>query len=31
MEWITKKNVLIAGLGLMGGSYARALKRLGGE
>ena len=29
MEWITKKNVLIAGLGLMGGSYARALKRLG--
>lgn len=29
MEWITKKNVLIVGLGLMGGSYARALSRLG--
>ena len=29
MEWITKKNVLIVGLGLMGGSCARALKRLG--
>ncbi len=29
MEWINKKKVLIVGLGLMGGSYARALKRLG--
>ena len=29
MEWISKSNVLIVGLGLMGGSYARALKRLG--
>ncbi|MER2054949.1 MAG: prephenate dehydrogenase, partial [Clostridia bacterium] len=29
MEWVAKKNVLIVGLGLMGGSYARALKRLG--
>ena len=29
MEWIHKKNVLIVGLGLIGGSYARALKRLG--
>ena len=29
MEWITKKNILIVGLGLMGGSYARALRRLG--
>ena len=29
MDWISKKNVLIVGLGLMGGSYARALKRLG--
>ena len=29
MEWISRKNVLIVGLGLMGGSYARALKRLG--
>ena len=29
MEWIQQKNVLIVGLGLMGGSYARALKRLG--
>ena len=29
MEWMAKKNVLIVGLGLMGGSYARALKRLG--
>ena len=27
MEWINKQNVLIVGLGLMGGSYARALKR----
>ena len=29
MEWISKGNVLIVGLGLMGGSYAKALKRLG--
>ena len=29
MDWMAKKNVLIVGLGLMGGSYARALKRLG--
>ncbi len=29
MEWISKSNILIVGLGLIGGSYARALKRLG--
>ena len=29
MEWISKSNILIVGLGLMGGSYAKALKRLG--
>ncbi len=29
MEWMPKKKILIVGLGLMGGSYARALKRLG--
>lgn len=29
MEWISDNNVLIVGLGLMGGSYAKALKRLG--
>ena len=29
MEWISKSKVLIVGLGLIGGSYARALKRLG--
>lgn len=29
MEWISKKKVLVVGLGLMGGSYAMALKRLG--
>lgn len=29
MEWISKDKILIVGLGLMGGSYARALKRLG--
>lgn len=29
MEWICKKNILIVGLGLMGGSYAKALKRIG--
>ena len=27
--WISKDNILIVGLGLMGGSYARGLKRLG--
>ena len=29
MEWIENKKILIVGLGLMGGSYAKALKRLG--
>lgn len=29
MEWINKRKILIVGLGLMGGSYAKALKRLG--
>ena len=29
MDWMAKKNILIVGLGLMGGSYAKALKRLG--
>ncbi len=29
MEWISESNILIVGLGLMGGSYAQALKRLG--
>ena len=29
MQWISPCNVLIVGLGLMGGSYAMALKRLG--
>ena len=29
MEWISKQSILIVGLGLMGGSYARGLKRLG--
>ena len=29
MEWISKSNILIVGLGLLGGSYAKALKRLG--
>ncbi len=29
MEWISKSNILIVGLGLIGGSYARALKKLG--
>lgn len=29
MQWISDSNILIVGLGLMGGSYARALKRLG--
>ena len=29
MQWISKGNILITGLGLMGGSYAMALSRLG--
>lgn len=29
MQWISKGNILIVGLGLMGGSYARALSGLG--
>ena len=29
MEWISRSNILIVGLGLMGGSYAKGLKRLG--
>ena len=29
MEWISKSRILIVGLGLIGGSYAKALKRLG--
>lgn len=29
MHWISKDNILIVGLGLMGGSYAKALKKLG--
>ena len=29
MEWIIKKKILIVGLGLIGGSYAKALKRFG--
>ena len=29
MQWISDSNILIVGLGLIGGSYARALKRLG--
>lgn len=29
MEWISKSNVVIVGLGLIGGSYAKALKRMG--
>ena len=29
MEWISKKNILIVGLGLIGGSYAMGLKRMG--
>ena len=29
MNWISRNNILIVGLGLMGGSYAKALKRLG--
>ena len=29
MEWINRSKILIVGLGLMGGSYAKALKRMG--
>ena len=29
MNWISNKNILIVGLGLMGGSYAKGLSRLG--
>ena len=29
MEWISRSKILIVGLGLMGGSYAKGLKRLG--
>ena len=29
MNWISEKNILIVGLGLMGGSYAKGLSRLG--
>ena len=29
MSWITKQNILIVGLGLMGGSYAKGLRRIG--
>lgn len=29
MDWITKQNILIVGLGLMGGSYAKGLRRIG--
>ncbi|MBQ3264404.1 MAG: prephenate dehydrogenase [Ruminococcus sp.] len=29
MEWISHSRILIVGLGLIGGSYAKALKRLG--
>ena len=29
MEWISKINILVVGLGLIGGSYAKALKRMG--
>lgn len=29
MDWINNRKILIVGLGLMGGSYAKALKRLG--
>ena len=29
MEWISQSDILIVGLGLIGGSYAKALKRLG--
>lgn len=29
MNWINEKNILVVGLGLIGGSYARALSRIG--
>lgn len=29
MEWLSKRKILIVGLGLIGGSYAKALTRLG--
>ena len=29
MKWINYHNVLVVGLGLIGGSYAKSLKRLG--
>ncbi len=29
MEWLSKSKILIVGLGLMGGSYAKALGRIG--
>ncbi len=29
MEWINESKILIVGLGLIGGSYAKALKRMG--
>ena len=29
MNWISRKNILIVGLGLMGGSYAQGLSKLG--
>lgn len=29
MKWISENNILIVGLGLMGGSYAMSLKRMG--
>lgn len=29
MAWINKQNILVVGLGLMGGSYAKGLKRIG--
>lgn len=28
MEWISKSNIVVVGLGLIGGSYAKALKRM---
>ena len=30
MQLVSKTNILIVGLGLMGGSYAKALSRVGG-
>ena len=29
MKWISDSRILIVGLGLIGGSYAKGLKRLG--